>query len=92
MNGKQLHPLRRAHFMTVIVDALYQHGKIELLGTPHGLPEGRIRLILIAEDPAKPPPRLLTFAKYAGDQSTLEDFKDAQWHGDDRMLDEPHAQ
>ena len=76
--------------MTAIVEGLYHHGKIELLQTPEGLPEGRIRLILIARDAAQPS-RLLTFGKYRGDESTLEDFEEAEWHGD-RMLDERHGQ
>jgi hypothetical protein len=69
--------------MTAIVEGVYKQGKIELLQTPQGLPEGRVRVILIAEaDRPKPSPRMMTFGMYPGDTSTLEDFKDAAWHGE----------
>jgi hypothetical protein len=65
-----------------IVEGLYKQGKIELLEAPAHLPEGRVRVIVIAEDRAKPPPRLMTFGMYPGDSSTLGDFKEAEWHGE----------
>ena len=68
--------------MAVIVEGLYKQGKIELLQAPGNVPEGRVRIILIPEDRPKPTPRLLTFGKYPGDTSTLEDFQCAQWHGE----------
>jgi len=67
--------------MTSVAEGFYKQGKIELLQPPPGLPEGHVRVIVIAEEPTKPPPCLLTFGKYPGDTSTLEDFKEAQWHG-----------
>ncbi len=77
--------------MTAIVEGLYKQGKIELLSAPFGLPEGRIRLILIAQDPSKTPACYLPYGKYPGDTSTLEDFQGAQWHGEEE-LDAPHGQ
>jgi hypothetical protein len=77
--------------MTAIVEGLYKQGKIELLHPPIGLREGRIRLILIAQDRPKPPACHLTYGKYQGDQSTLEDFKDAEWHGE-KEFDDRHGQ
>lgn len=74
--------------MTAIVEALYNQGKIELLQTPVGLPEGRIRLILITQDQPKPPSCYLTYGKYPGGNSTLEDFKDAEWHGEAEFDDQ----
>jgi hypothetical protein len=69
--------------MTAVVDGIYKDGKVELLRAPPGLPEGRVRVILIAEeDRPKPSPRMITFGMYSGDASTLEDFKDAEWHGE----------
>ena len=69
--------------MTAIVEGVYKQGKIELLQVPANVPEGRVRVILIPEDDrAKPPSRMITFGMYPGDQSTLEDFKDAEWHGE----------
>ena len=69
--------------MTAIVTGFYKEGKIELLETPKGLREGRVRIILTEEEETKPTPRYLEFGKYKGDvDPTLEDFKDAEWHGE----------
>ena len=74
--------LRRAD--TVIVPGIYRQGKLELLETPKGLPEGRVRVVLIEAEPAGPAPRQLTFGKYgSGRPSTPEDFQVAEWHGDE---------
>ena len=71
--------------MTAIVEGLYKQGKIELLQTPVGLSDGPVRLILIAEDRPKSPACYLTYGKYQGDKSTLEDFKDAEWRGEEEF-------
>jgi len=64
--------------MTAIVERLYKDGKIDLLETPAGLPEGHVRVILIAAASPEPPPCYLTFGKYQSRRmSTLEDFKNA---------------
>lgn len=69
--------------MTVIVTGVYKHGKVELLETPMGLREGRVRVILTEEPESKPQPQYLVFGKYAGGRdTTLEDFKDAEWRGE----------
>ena len=69
--------------MTTIVEGVYKQGTIELLERPQGLQEGRVRVIVIGEEQSKPPPCYLTFGKYRTERlSTLEDFKDAQWHGE----------
>lgn len=67
--------------MASIVEGHYSQGKIELLETPVGLPEGPVRLIVIPRDQIKPPPCLLTYGKYqSAAMSTLENFKEAQWN------------
>jgi hypothetical protein len=72
--------------MTAIVAGVYKQSKLELLEIPTGLREGRVRVVLIEEEQAKPPPRYLTFGKYpAGRLSTPEDFKDAEWHGEEEF-------
>ncbi len=69
--------------MTAIVEGFYKHGKIELLETPPGWQEGHVWVLVMAEKPPKPPPCFLTFGKYStGRMSALEDFQDAQWHGE----------
>jgi len=69
--------------MSNIVEGIYKEGKIELLEAPPGLPEGRVRVIVITgEDRPKPAPRMMTFGCLgSGDTSTLEDFEysDAEW-------------
>ncbi len=65
--------------MTAIVDGIYKQGKIELLQPPNDLPEGPVRVIVIAENRPKPPPRMITYGMYPGDTSTLEDFKFTEW-------------
>jgi hypothetical protein len=78
--------------MTAIVEGFYKQGKIDLLEPLPELPEGHVRVIVIATAQPKPPSCLLTFGKYQkGRMSTLEDFKDAEWHGDEEF-DAPHGQ
>jgi hypothetical protein len=78
--------------MTAILDGIYKQGHIELLQTPPDMPDGRVRIIMIPQDQGKLPPRYLTFGKYqTGRMSTLEDFQEAEWHGD-AELDEQHGQ
>jgi hypothetical protein len=70
--------------MTAILEGFYKQGTIELQEPPAGLPEGPVRVILIAEKQPKPPPCYLTFGKYqSGKMSTLEDLQDAEWHGEE---------
>ena len=78
--------------MTAIVEGFYKQGNIELLETPHGLHEGRVQVIVIAKDQPKPAPSCLTFGKYStGRMSTLEDFQDAEWQGEEEF-DNRHGQ
>jgi hypothetical protein len=74
--------------MPAIVSGVYKDGKVELLETPVGLREGRVRVMLVEEEAPKPAPRYLEFGKYKGDKdTTLEDFKDAEWHGEEEFDD-----
>ena len=78
--------------MTAIVEGVYKQGHIELVQAPHNLPDGPIRIILIAQPQPKRPSCPLTFGKYrTGRLSTLEDFKDAEWHGE-AEFDEAHGE
>jgi hypothetical protein len=72
--------------MTTILDGFYKEGKIELLEPPCGLQEGRVQVILITAERPKPLPCYLTWGKYhTGNLSTLEDFRAAEWHGEDEF-------
>ncbi len=69
--------------MVAVVEGIYKEGKLELLEQPEGLPEGRVRVVLYPEDSSGPEPRYLQPGKYkSGKMSTLEDFKEAEWHGE----------
>ena len=69
--------------MTAIVSANYTQGKIELLETPIGIRDGRVRVILIEEVEAPPHPSPLQYGKYGSRPlSTEEDFSIAEWRGD----------
>lgn len=69
--------------MAAIVEGIYKQGKIELLQVLSGVPEGRVRVMVVPEsDRPKHPPRVMTFGMYPGDTSTLGDFKDAEWLGE----------
>jgi hypothetical protein len=73
---------------TVTVEGVYKDGKIELLEIPEGLREGRVRIIVLPEPTAKPEPRYIEFGKYkGGKETTLEDFKEAEWHGEEEFDD-----
>jgi len=74
--------------MTTILDGFYKQGHIELLQPPQELPEGRVRVILISQESPKPPPCYLPYGKYPGDNTTLENFKDAEWHGEEEFDDQ----
>lgn len=70
-----------------IVAGIYKQGRIELLETPAGIKEGRVRVVLI-EDEEKAAPQLLTFGKYqTGTPSTLEDFQTAEWRDEEQLDD-----
>ncbi len=74
--------------MPATVTGIYRQGKIELLETPKGVQEGRV-LVTIQEE-SKPAPCYLTRGKYKTTttrMSTPEDFKDAEWHGEEEFDD-----
>lgn len=76
--------------MTASVTGIYKEGKIELLEAPPGLREGLVRVLVLEEPERKPEPRYLQRGKYGADpakMSTLEDFKDAQWSGEQEFED-----
>jgi hypothetical protein len=75
--------------MPTTVPGIYKEGKIELLETPTGIPEGRVLVTVQPDDRPKPTPRYLQYGKYTkGRLSTEEDFKIAEWRGEDDLADE----
>jgi hypothetical protein len=74
--------------MTALVTGIYKEGKIELLETPAGLREGHVRVLVLDEPERRPEPRYLQRGKYGSDpgaMSTLEDFKGAEWTGEEEF-------
>jgi hypothetical protein len=66
-----------------MVPGVYKQGKLELLETPVGLRDGKVRVLLIEEPEPGPEPQHLVYGKYSGGRDiTLEDFRDAEWHGE----------
>jgi hypothetical protein len=75
--------------MATTVAGIYKHGRVELLTTPAGVREGPVLVTLQEMTAKKPEPCLLTFGKYQeGRESTVEDFRIAEWRGEDAPGDE----
>lgn len=69
--------------MTITVEGIYSKGRIQLLEEPSGIREGRVSVTLSDAESWQSEPRYLTPGKYnTGRMSSLEDFKDAEWHGE----------
>jgi hypothetical protein len=69
--------------MTAIVPGIYAQGKIELLETPVGIRDGKVRVIVIEDAETKPTPSQIEYGKYcSGTLSTEDDIAIAQWHGE----------
>jgi hypothetical protein len=72
--------------MTKTVAGIYKNGRIELLETPAGVREGRVLVTLVEVVKNDAAPRYLVPGKYqTGRMSTEDDFKLAEWHGDDDL-------
>jgi hypothetical protein len=70
--------------MTALLKGIYKHGKIELVEPPHGLREGRVRVLLTDEPELQSPSSQILFGRFPGDVlPTEDDFKIAEWHGDE---------
>jgi hypothetical protein len=65
------------------VPGIYREGKIELLAMPAGVHEGPVLVTLEQGVDAGSEPCLLPYGQYRqGRESTEEDFKLAEWHGE----------
>jgi hypothetical protein len=75
--------------MPTTVAGIYKEGRIELLTTPAGVPDGPMLVTLEQVTKTKPEQCLLPYGKYQdGRESTEEDFKIAEWRGEPEP-DEP---
>ena len=72
--------------MARTVAGIYKDGRIELLESPTGIREGRVLVTLVEMDKSSAAPHYLVPGKYhTGRMSTEEDFKIAEWHGDEEF-------
>jgi hypothetical protein len=77
--------------MLQTVKGIYRNGKVELLESPSGITEGEVIVtfvespVLVNPKPVDKPSRMITFGMFADGarKSTDEDFKAAEFHGDD---------
>jgi hypothetical protein len=79
-SGKEMQTMART------VAGIYKDGRIELLETPIGVREGRVLVTLVEMDKGGAAPRYLQPGKYqTGRMSTEEDFKIAEWYGEEEF-------
>jgi hypothetical protein len=72
--------------MARTVAGIYKNGRVELLETPTGVREGRVLVTLVEAGKSSAAPRYLVPGKYqTGRMSTEEDFKIAEWRGEDEF-------
>jgi hypothetical protein len=74
--------------MLTTIEGVYKDGKIELAETPAGIERARV-LVTFLDNGASQPERMMTFGQLAmgGRKSTEEDFRVAEWHGEDENTD-----
>lgn len=72
--------------MLAMATGIYKQGKVELLETPQGVREGRVRVMLIEDDGPKPEPCYLVRGTYPGD-TPPEAFEETEFHGEPEFDD-----
>ncbi len=77
--------------MLKTVEGIFKQGRVELLETPELNGEARVLVTFLEQNGTVSPPRIgLVRGKYAGpNMSTEEDFKIAEWRGEDFDDDAP---
>jgi hypothetical protein len=79
-------PGKEPQIMARTVTGIYKDGRIELLETPTGVREGRVLVTVVEMEKNSTAPRYLVPGKYqTGRMSTEEDFKIAEWYGEDEF-------
>ena len=72
--------------MLQTVKGIYRDGKVELDEAPQGVQEATVLVTFLPAESAKPaPPRQIYFGMLRGAWKPMEeeDFKAAEWHGDE---------
>jgi hypothetical protein len=74
--------------MLKTIEGTYHDGQITLLETPPEVQDGRVLVTFLNEAGQKPAHRQMIFGQFAGEiLPTEEDFKIAEWHGEDEFDD-----
>ncbi len=71
--------------MLFTIEGTFKEGKVELSETPQGLREAKVLVTFLGSAQAQPRPRMMRFGQFSGPiekMSTEEDFRNAEWHGD----------
>ena len=72
--------------MLLTIEGTFKNGKVELSQTPPGLREAKVLVTFLDSAQGKPRPQLMQFGQFSGPQekmTTEEDFRCAEWRGDD---------
>jgi len=73
--------------MQTVVEGVYREGEIEIVGPVPDVPDSRVLITFIGalEEPS-PPTHRMTHGMFAGgDPVEEEDFKAAEWHGEEEF-------
>jgi hypothetical protein len=74
--------------MLTTVEGTYQDGEITLQETPKGVKNGKVLVTFLNESGSKPAHQQMAFGQFAGSiLLTEEDFKIAEWHGEEEFDD-----
>jgi hypothetical protein len=74
--------------MLTTIEGTYHDGKITLLETPREVREGRVLVTFLNDAEQRLAHRQMVFGQFAGSvHPTEEDFKIAEWHGEEEFDD-----
>lgn len=71
--------------MLLTIEGIFKDGKVELSETPEGLREAKVLVTFLGSAQDKPSLRMMRFGQFSGPKekmSTEEDFRGAEWRGD----------
>lgn len=71
--------------MLLTIEGTFKDGKVELSETPQGLREAKVLVTFLGSVQARPRPQMMRFGQFSGPKekmSTEEDFRGAEWRGD----------
>ncbi len=72
--------------MFLTIEGTFKNGKVELSETPHGLRDAKVLVTFLDSAEAKPRPEMMRFGQFSGPHEKMsaeEDFRCAEWRGDD---------